>query len=152
MWDYCPSDLHFTLNRNAAFWWKLKLPRFLTLENSGKIYELFAVLLLLQLDLIVVDCLASSEAGSRRKVSAVSADTLAPLRKQIAKSKEFPMFSIISHLMGLHGDCNIPSKWPCYWIQLLLRSQFLSGWAKRRELSVYLRDCHLQFAEVGRRL
>ena len=22
-------------------WWKLKLPRFLTLENSGKIYELF---------------------------------------------------------------------------------------------------------------
>ena len=83
---------------------KIEIAEILTLENSGKIYEL----LLLLLDLIVVDCLASSEAGSRRKVSAVSADTLAPLRKQIAKSKEFPMFSIISHLMGLHGGLQHP--------------------------------------------
>ena len=38
---------------------KIEIAEILTLENSGKIYEL----LLLLLDLIVVDCLASSEAG-----------------------------------------------------------------------------------------
>ena len=103
VWEYCPSDLNFTQqecwideNWNCQDFWHLKIvARFMSCSVASASAWF---------DCCWLFGLERSGPGAKRRTScfAVSADTLAPLRKQIAKSKEFPMFSIISHLMGLH--------------------------------------------------